>query len=209
MEKPDSLENKQAILEYWTLVEFFSPYILENTLNNKQQYRKIYANESSSEPLPWLNAPIIRKDNPATPFAKGYSLYLGLFNIEETADRARHTFAKQPSQWQSVNWRNCAAASSTTCFARLTVTTHGIPLFGTLTLSTLPWAHGRLLDGKEESLTIEQYWKSVNRLLLSLREEFSPLSADKTDERAEDTSRIPGCGCSLQSHGASLWLGRI
>ncbi|MBA3604336.1 MAG: hypothetical protein H0W50_12035, partial [Parachlamydiaceae bacterium] len=82
-----------------------------------------------------------------------------------------HTFAQNPSQWQSVNWRSCATAS--TCFARLTITTHGIPLFGTLTLSTLPWAHGRLLEGDEESITIEQYWKSVNRLLRCLREEFS------------------------------------
>lgn len=175
MEGPDSLENKQAILEYWTLVEFFSPYILENTLNHKQDYLKIYADEPSNEPLPWLDAQIIGENDPATPYAKGYYLYLGLFNIEETADRARHTFSKQPSQWKSVNWRSCGEASSTTCFARLTVTTHGIPLFSTLTLSTLPWAHGHLLDGKEESLTIEQYWKSVNRLLLSLREDFLAL----------------------------------
>lgn len=169
MEIPDSLECKRAILEYWSLVEFFSPYIIENMLDPKLNYQKIYA----GTPLPWLNEEIIEEIDPATPFAKGYHLYLGLFSMEETADRARHTFAEQLSDWQSINWRSCATASSTTCFARLTVTTHGIPLFGTLTLSTLPWAHGRLLNGQEKSLTIEHYWKSVNRLILSLREEFS------------------------------------
>ena len=65
MEEPDSLENKQAILEYWTLVEFFSPYILENTLNHKQYYQKIYADKPSNEPLPWLNAQIIGENDPA------------------------------------------------------------------------------------------------------------------------------------------------
>ncbi len=173
MEPPDSLERKKAILEYWTLVEFFSPYILENTLDTKQCYQKIYANETTSQPLPWLGAEAIKEDDPATPFAKGYHLYLGLFSVEETADRARHVFAKQPSQWQSVNWKSCAKASSTTCFAKLTLTTHGVALFGTLSLSTLPWAHGRLLDGKQASLSIEEYWKSVNRLLVVLHEEFS------------------------------------
>lgn len=173
MEEPDSLSHKKAILEYWTLVEFFSPYILENTLNHKQNTQKIYIDELLSKPLPWLNAPTIEENDPTIPFAKGYHLYLGLFNIEETADRARHTFAMQSSHWHSINWQSCAAAGTTTCFARLTVTTHGIPLWGTLTLSTLPWAHGRLLNGKEESLTIEYYWKSVNRLLLSLRDELS------------------------------------
>lgn len=175
MEKPDSLENKQAILKYWTLIEFFSPFLLENRLDNKQHYQKIYANEPSSEPLPWLNAKIIEESDPSTPFAKGYSLYLGIFSIEETADRARHAFATQTSLWQSVNWQSCASSSSTSCFAKLTVTTHGIPLFGTLTLSSLPWAHGRLLNGKEEFLTIEQYWKGVNRLIKVLQEELSPL----------------------------------
>jgi len=173
MEEPDSLRHKQAILDYWTLVEFFTPYILENTLNHKQNCQTIYVDELSSKPLPWLNAQTIEENDPTTPFAKGYYLYLGLFSIEETADRARHTFAKQPSQWQSVNWQSCLAAGTTTCFARLTLTTHGIPLFGTLTLSTLPWAHGRLLNKKEESITIEQYWKSVNRLFLSLRNELT------------------------------------
>jgi hypothetical protein len=172
MEEPDSLSEKRAILEYWTLVEFFSPYVLENSLSHKQNLQKIYADELSNELLPWWNAQTIEEDDPATPYAKGFRLYLGLFSVEETADRARHTFTSQPSQWQSINWKSSLEAGGTTCFARLTVTTHGIPLFGTLTLSTLPWAHGRLLDGKEQSLTMEQYWKSVSRLLHSLREEL-------------------------------------
>jgi len=173
MEEPDCLKNKQAILEYWTLVEFFSPYNLENILNPKQSYQKIYADGPSGESLPWLNAKTIQENDPSTPFAKGYTLYLGLFSIEETADRARHTYASQLSQWQSINWQSTAAPGSTTCFARLTLTTHGIPLFGTLSLSTLPWAHGHLLNKQTESLTVEQYWKSVNRLLQSLREKLS------------------------------------
>ncbi len=172
MDLPDSYEQKKAILEYWTLVEFFSPYILENVLDPKQRYQKIYFEEEPRTPLPWQNAPIISEDDPSTPYAKGYHLYLGLFSVEETADLARHAFAERPSYWQSVNWRSCGDVSSTTCFARLTVTTHGIPLFGTMSLSTLPWAHGRLLEERKESLTVEEYWKGVNRLQELLKEEF-------------------------------------
>lgn len=173
LKEPLSRENKQAILEYWTLVEFFSPYNLEHILPPDQHYQKIYANEPSNAPLPWLAAPVIQEHDSATPFAKEFYLYLGLFSFEETADRARHTFAKQSNEWKSVNWRDCAAASSTTCFARLAITSHGLPLFGSLSLSTLPWAHGHLLDGKDESLTLENYWKSVHWLQQSLREEIS------------------------------------
>ena len=125
MEEVNSLSEKRALLEYWTLIEFFSPYILDNVLDTKQIYQKIYAETIETKPLPWQNAPIIDETDPSTPFAKGYHLYLGLFSVEETADQARHTFAKTPSQWESVNWSSCAEAS--TCFARLTITTHGIP----------------------------------------------------------------------------------
>jgi hypothetical protein len=174
MEEPESLGYKRSILEYWTLVEFFSPYILEHALSSKHSYQKIYADQQANEPLPWLRAEPLDENDSTSPFAKRYHLYLALFSIEETADYARHTFAPQPSEWSSVNWRSCAASNTLTCFARLAVTAHGIPLLGTLSLSTLPWAHGCLLDRKADFLTLENYWKSINRLLLALREEFSP-----------------------------------
>lgn len=174
MDEQTSLQRKQSILEYWTLVEFFSPYLLESVLDFNQSYLRVHAEPHLNDPLPWLNTEIFEEDDPFTPFAQGYHLYLGLFNIEETADLARHSFAKEESQWQSTNWRNCGKENSMTVFARLTATTHGIPILGTLSLSTLPWAHGSLLNEKKGFLTIEQYWKGVNRLLTHLREEFIP-----------------------------------
>lgn len=173
MEAPpsDSLAQKKAILEYWSLVEFFSPYLLDNALDSKKTYQKIYASEPLSYPLPWLNSEIIPENDSRTPLAKGYQLYLGLFNIEETADRARHVFTSKPSDWQSMNWKDCKEGSLT-AFARLLVSTHGIPLFSTLSLSTLPWAHGVLLNHKQEGITIEEYWKSVHRLVDDLKQKF-------------------------------------
>ena len=41
-QEPDSLEHKKAILEYWTLVEFFSPYILENALEIRSTNRLVF-----------------------------------------------------------------------------------------------------------------------------------------------------------------------
>ncbi len=58
------------------------------------------------------------------------------------------------------------------CFAKLSVTKFGTPLLGTLSLSTLPWAHGRLLNQESSFLTMENYWKAVQRLLKDLDEEF-------------------------------------
>lgn len=177
------IAHKQAILDYWTLVEFFSPYLLENVLDSKKRYQKIYADEPLSCPLPWYGSEVISENDPQTPFAKGYHLYLGLFSIAETADRARHVFSGQKSEWQSMNWKDCGEGSSITAFARLSVSTHGVPLFGSLSLSTLPWAHGKLLQQRQELLNIEEFWKSVNRLLIDLREKlFLPSKLMKKPE---------------------------
>ena len=72
------MENKRAILEYWTSLEFFSPYLLDSVLDSKKKYQKIYA-EGPTEILPWALAPAIREHDPTTPLVKGYHLYLGLF----------------------------------------------------------------------------------------------------------------------------------
>jgi len=165
-------DHKKAILEYWAHLEFFTPYLLETVLDSTIKYQKLYADQPPKEPLPWAETPVIPENDPRSPFVKGYHLYLGLFSIEETADRARHVFAANSQPWNSTDWKRCIESSSITAFAKMAVTTHGIPLFRTLSLSTLPWAHGHLLEGAASSLTLEEYWKDVNRLLETLKEEF-------------------------------------
>lgn len=171
MEEADCLKQKRAILEYWTLVEFFSPYLLDNYLHNKQQNQRVFVDVPAI--LPWSEKKVLDENDPASAFAKGYHLYLGLFSTEETADRARHVFHDKPSIWQSVDWQQCMSPGTLTCFARLTLTVFGTPLLSTLSLSTLPWAHGCLLNNNKDALTMEAYWKDVQRLLVDLREEFA------------------------------------
>lgn len=171
MDDLDSFDRKRAILEYWTLVEFFSPYLLEDLRDSGHLYQRVFADEQAN--LPWGEQKALAEDDPASPFAKAYTLYLGLFSTEETADRARHVFHDKPSTWQSVDWKQCASSGTLSCFARLTLTKFGTPLWGTLSLSTLPWALGRLLNGEKRLLTMESYWKGVHRLLTELKGEFA------------------------------------
>ncbi|MFQ5729221.1 MAG: hypothetical protein ACE5GN_02535, partial [Waddliaceae bacterium] len=110
MEAADSLEYKRAILEYWMLVEFFSPYLLDHFLNSNQHYQRVFIDEPSN--LPWSEHKTLAEEDLTSTFAKGYHLYLGLFSTEETADRARHVFYEKPSVWQSVDWRQCASPAT-------------------------------------------------------------------------------------------------
>lgn len=165
-----SLNEKRAILEYWTLVEFFSPYLLDHFFERLDSCQRVFADEVSL--LPWSEERELVEEDPKSTMAKGYHLYLGVFSIEETADRARHVFHEKPNVWESIDWRQCGSPSTLSCFARLTLTKFGAPLLGSLSLSTLPWAHGRLLNREQEFLTMESYWKGVQRLLSDLREKW-------------------------------------
>ncbi|MBF8264127.1 MAG: hypothetical protein HW387_1792 [Parachlamydiales bacterium] len=171
MELADPTAHKRAILEYWTLVEFFTPYLLDIALATEEHFERVFPEEPMA--LPWSNQTPLAEHDSSSIHAKGYYVYLGVFSIEETADRARHVFCERTNTWQSIDWRQCDVASKLSCFARLTVTKFGVPLWGTLTLSTLPWAHGRLLNNEAASLTMESYWKGVNKLLSDLKDEFS------------------------------------
>lgn len=63
---------KQVILEYWTMIEFFSPYSLDGVLNSENNIQKIFTEDKPLEQLlPWSDAPVINEHDKTTPFAKG------------------------------------------------------------------------------------------------------------------------------------------
>ncbi len=169
---PSQTLHQTAVLKYWTQIEFFSPYLLDSVLDLNQHYQRIFPDQPCT--LPWMEKEPYEENDRSSLYKLGYYLYLGLFSTEETADRARHVFCQKPSVWQSVDWRQCGSPSNLSCFARLAVTQFGTPLLGTLSLSTVPWAHGHLLDGKTSFLSMEAYWKSVKNLLADLEETWTP-----------------------------------
>ena len=91
MEAVDSLEYKRAILEYWMLVEFFSPYLLDPFLNSNQHYQRVFAEDQID--LPWSEHKALAEDDPGSTFSKGYHLYLGLQSDEMSEGPGHLVFA--------------------------------------------------------------------------------------------------------------------
>lgn len=162
----DHIQKKKDILQYWSQVEFFQPYFLDSVIDRQQKKEYVYRDTPCT--LPWEYEKTLEQDSPINPMKIGYQVYFGIFNIEETADRARHVFCKKPNSWQSIEWKQSLADNSVSCFARLSVTIFGTPLIRTLSLSTVPWAHGHFLEGKTSHLTMEAFQKSGKRMLQDL-----------------------------------------
>lgn len=157
----NSLSYKQDILEYWTQVEFFTPYQPDIFKFYKKE-QGVYKNKPVI--LPWCQQAPLKKDDDQCPRRLGYNLYLGLFSIKEIADHARHFFKAKPTMWRTIDWDESCSPSNLSCFARITLTQFGEPQLNTLSLSTLPWAHGHLLKGKASLLSYEAYKKSTHQL---------------------------------------------
>jgi|GEM_PF-4186730 len=62
MELADPTAHKRAILEYWTLVEFFTPYLLDIALATEEHFERVFPEEPMA--LPWSNhTPLAEHDS--------------------------------------------------------------------------------------------------------------------------------------------------
>ena len=172
MQKNIRHRSKQ-ILRYWATTEFFSPYSI-GQLVRRDSSQIIFPDTIAESALPWCNRLPLEEDDSTSPYTAAYFLYLGVFSTEETSDRARHFFSSCPTEWSSTNWQLCGSPATLSCFARLPVGMFGTPLLGGLSLSTLPWAHGHLLQNTITTITLENFWKAVNKMMLNIEKSWLP-----------------------------------
>ncbi|RWX07806.1 hypothetical protein EHI42_29495 [Rhizobium hidalgonense] len=153
-------ERLLAILDFWHKIEFFIPYDLSS---------RIVAGEGRS--VFWLHARTLDDDGaalsrPAIPEEKqitGFTLFLGVFSKSEMTAVRRHfdSVATGIAEYEDVERGDL---DGDTCFASLQLTPLGQPIFETFSVSTLPWALGRLRESGLSSLSHEAFSDSKRQL---------------------------------------------
>jgi hypothetical protein len=177
-------ERLLAILDFWHKIEFFIPYDLSS---------RIVSGEGRS--VFWLHAKTLRDDGaalsrPAIPEEKqitGFTLFLGVFSKSEIADIRRH-FDSVATDTAEYDDAERSDLDGDTCFASLQLSPLGEPMFDTFSVSTLPWALGRVRKSGLSSLGYEAFADS-KRQLTELLQNFraqrhlrSSSSEDMTDQ---------------------------
>ncbi|MCA2411213.1 ATP-binding protein [Rhizobium leguminosarum bv. viciae 248] len=153
-------ERLLAILDFWHKIEFFIPYDLSS---------RIVSGEGRS--VFWLHAKTLGDDGaalsrPAIPEEKqitGFTLFLGVFNKSEIADIRRH-FDSVTADIAEYDDAERSDLDGDTCFASLQLSPLGQPMFETFSVSTLPWALGRVRKSGLSSLSHEAFADSKRQL---------------------------------------------
>jgi flagellar biosynthesis GTPase FlhF len=158
------VDKQQAlrILSSWHLIEFFQTYNVEEEENSIQ----IPASElesCSDALLPWLNEAQRERAGIKNADVR-YVLHLGLFPKNEAELLSEKLFGEEDSPLASYEQEQRLDTEGMTCFAKLTVDKEGTPDFKGLSVSTLPWALGKLSQGSAAKLSLEAF-RSRNTLL--------------------------------------------
>lgn len=184
-------ERLLAILDFWHKIEFFIPYDLSS---------RVVA--AAGRTVFWLHAKTLEDDGaalsrPAIPEEKqttGFTLFLGVFSKSEIADIRRHfdSVAADIAEYEDAERGDL---DGDTCFASLQLSPLGQPMFETFSVSTLPWAFGRVRKSGLSSLSHEAFADSkrqLSELLQNFRAQrhLRSSSSEDTDDQPIDAGEI-------------------
>jgi len=188
-------ERLLAILDFWHKIEFFIPYDLSS---------RIVAGEGRS--VFWLHARTLDDDSaalsrPAIPEEKqitGFTLFLGVFGKSEITAVRRH-FDMTAADIAEYEDAERGDLDGDTCFASLQLTPLGQPIFDTFSVSTLPWALGRVRKSGLSSLSHEAF-ADGKRQLTELLQNFRTQRQLRSSSFDDDADQPLDAGEILTLH---------
>jgi hypothetical protein len=158
------------ILKAWHAIEFFQPYELLTHRTSLQ----IYLNEASNlknEILPWLDELAAKKAQIPKDWKVKYTLHFAVFDKKEVTKAAKIYLSDEDKQnkWSEYLIDEHIEDEGKTCYARLTLNEYGTPDFSDFSISTLPWALGKLTANQLNHFSLENYKNDVNKLKEAIR----------------------------------------
>jgi hypothetical protein len=169
-----SPKNLVEVLKFWHMVEFFVPFNLDEVCSKPETAYQVavaqlenYGNDN----LPWASPSAFAKANGDSNYECRYDLYLLPFDKSEITKISKEIFPSDQNSIKHIEFEEKFDDEGKTCFAKLTVDSEGYPNFDKISLSTLPWALGRLLERNFAAINYknyEEYQKVLKELFRSL-----------------------------------------
>jgi hypothetical protein len=129
----------------------------------------------------------------------GFNVYFGVFDKSQLEEVTRQVLYADLGHDEDLEQEERGALEGLTCMARLKVGQTGEPLLAEVSVSTAPWALGRIQSGGLASLDFDAFHAGIEGLKESLRQFRAVGAPDSTttatdlDKRdAADSARIPG-----------------
>lgn len=156
------------VLEFWHKVEFFIPFDLRGQVlqapdaswNVKRLTRaELRAMAPDASGGLWQVARL-----PTGKEIRGFELYLGVFDKRVLATVTERVIGQVDSPAAAVDQDERADLEGETCIAKVSLNALGEPLFDQVSVSTAPWALGRVAAGGLDTLGFDAFQASLGRL---------------------------------------------
>lgn len=178
------IQKSRKILDFWHKVEFFIPYDLEKQILDHEDkdwaVRRITAKHLASI-QPQSSGDLWKVPRvPAGKRLSGFELYLGIFDKELLSRLVRTILPNQPSELEDSEDFERGDYEGLTCFAKVALNALGEPQWDKVSVSTVPWALGRLKSFGLGGLDFEDFRSNLKTLQHEL--------ADFQTQRLKDRS---------------------
>lgn len=156
--------SHHQILSFWHKIEFFIPYDLQRQVleakDAEWSVRLFSVDQLArlSTQVLW-SAPV-----PEGRRLSGFDVYLGVFDKAELADVTRRVVAETLSDLEIYEQDERGELEGLTCCASLKMSADGTPLLDDLSVSTVPWALGRIMHQGLDGLDFEVFQQDLESL---------------------------------------------
>lgn len=153
-----------SILKFWHRVEFFIPFDLQRQVLEAKDAE--WSVKTFSEPqlrtagigeLWRVTPPVGRK-------LSGFEVYLGVFDKSELSEVTRRVVHEALTPEEEYDQEERGELEGRTCFARIKVSAQGEPLFDDASVSTAPWALGRIQRQGLSGLDFDAFQAGIEAL---------------------------------------------
>lgn len=165
------------ILRAWQRIEFFQPYTLEKK-KNSLRIPLVSLMNYGDDLLPWHSAEL-RQKYEISPKAS-FTVHIGLFEKNIASKISSKIFGNSNFN-DEIECEQRLNQEGTTCFAKVSLNTAGVPAMQKLSISSLPWALGHLDKQQFEKLESAVFEKDCKCLADELEVFISTLKPIQDD----------------------------
>ena len=153
-----------GILHYWHKVEFFIPYDVQRQVLEAKDAEWSVRLFSPSQLASLTTSALWSVPVPVGRRLSGFEVYLGLFDKAELAEVTRRVIKASLSDVQAYEEDERGGLEGLTCGASIRMSADGTPRLDELSVSTVPWALGRIMQRGLDGLDFDVFQANLESL---------------------------------------------
>lgn len=163
-----SQANCSRILRFWHKVEFFIPFDLQQQVLDARDAEWSVRTFSKQKLRRSTVRDLWQPDLPERELT-GFDVYVGIFDKSELADATERVIRETLTETEFYDQQERSELEGKTCHARIRLNAQGEPLLDEASVSTAPWALGRIQRHGLAGLQFDAFQTSVELLMEALR----------------------------------------